>query len=164
MNTLRLYRIREDYVRYLHSLDKRVQYNKSTRPYVGTVLSINGHDYFVPMESPKDNHKNLKSNVHIYKIENGKYGILGFNNMIPAKKHHLIEFDIEKEPDIRYRNLLKNQLIACRRDEAEIFRRAQKTYDAVVRKKSPFFVGISCDFELLEKEYTKFYYKAEDCT
>ena len=86
MDNLRIYRIREGFVEYLHNIDNRVQFNKEERrPYVGIVLSMGGHDYFVPMESPKPNHAKLKNNIHIMKLKGGEYGLLGFNNMIPAK-------------------------------------------------------------------------------
>ncbi len=104
MEKLRIYRIRDGFIEFLHEKDHRVQFNKrERRPYIGVVLEINGHKYFVPMESPKPNHEKLKSNVHIMRIDGGKYGILGFNNMVPAKDFFLVPFDIEKEPDERYK-------------------------------------------------------------
>ena len=97
MEKLRIYRIRDGFIEFLHEKDHRVQFNKrERRPYIGVVLEINGHKYFVPMESPKPNHEKLKSNVHIMRIDGGKYGILGFNNMVPAKDFFLVPFDIEK--------------------------------------------------------------------
>jgi len=159
-NTLKLYKMRDGFVEFMHNVDSRVQFNKTERrPYVGVVLTIGEHDYFVPMESPKPNHRNMKSNIHIMKIEDGRYGILGFNNMIPAKKHYLIEFDIDKEPDEKYKRLLYNQLLFCNNHKQEIFARAKKTYDAVAVKRQPFFMKICCDFKKLEAEYTKYYYK-----
>lgn len=151
MENLRLYRITDHYVRYLHSRDSRVQYNKSTRrPYVGVVFSFAGFQYFVPMESPKPNHVNIKSGKHILKLESGTYGILGFNNMIPVHKDALIEFDIAKEPDAQYRSLLQHQVSVCNRIKADILNHAQRTYFDVVSGKNKFLVRISCDFKKLE--------------
>ena len=159
MEPLRIYRIRDGYIRYLYSIDNRVQYNKgSRRPYVGIVLEVEGHQYFVPMESPKPNHDKLKANIHIMKIDGGKYGQLGFNNMIPAKDEHLIRFDINEEPNEAYRELLLNQLMYCRAHKSEIYEHARKTYKAVEDGKS-FFTRICCDFKKLEREYTKYHYK-----
>ena len=104
------------------------------------------------MESPKPNHANMKSNVHLVKIEGGKYGLLGFNNMLPAKNEHLVEFDIDAESDPAYRELLKNQLRFCRSNSENICSHAAKTYEAVVSKKIPFFLKICCDFKRLEDE------------
>lgn len=159
MDNLRICKVKNGYVKYLNSIDSRVLHNKDRRPYVGIVLTIGTHQYFVPMESPKPNHQNVKSNVHIMWIEGGKYGLLGFNNMIPAKPHHLVEFDIEKETDTTYKELLRNQLAFLRAHKTDICEHAQKTYDKVTVEKVPFFIKICCDFNLLEQEYTKYYVK-----
>ena len=98
MESLRIYKIKNKYIRYLHSIDSKVQYNKSAkRPYVGVVFSFAGFKYFVPMESPKPNHSKIKSGKHILKLKNGEYGLLGFNNMIPVHKDALIRFDVSEE-------------------------------------------------------------------
>ena len=158
MAELKIYRIREDYIAHLHSVDNKVQYNKGAkRPYVGIVLSVHDHDYFVPMESPKPSHARLKSSVHIIKIEGGKYGLLGFNNMVPAKKRHLVDFDIDAEANPSYKALLKNQLRFCRNNRDRITSRAAKTYEAAVVKAQPFYLGICCDFRLLEQESRRFF-------
>lgn len=160
MEKLKIYRIREGYIEYLHTKDSRVQFNKGERrPYLGVVLEIGGHKYFVPMESPKPNHTKLKNNVHIMRIDGGKYGLLGFNNMIPAKEFFLIEFDIAKEPNEQYRNLLWNQLRFCNEHRREIYEHARKTYEGATVKKTPFLTKVCCNFELLEREYTKYYFK-----
>lgn len=140
MEKLRIYRIRDGYVAYLHGIDHRVQFNKGERrPYLGVVLEIGPHKYFVPMESPKPNHVNIKGGVHIMRIDGGKYGLLGFNNMIPAKDFFLVPFDIAGEPDEQYRNLLWNQLNFCNDHREEIREHARKTYDGVTAKRIPFY-------------------------
>ena len=165
MENLKIYKITDHYVRYLHSRDKKVQYNKEARrPYVGVVFSFGGYQYFVPMESPKKNHENIKSGKHILKLANGKYGLLGFNNMIPVHKDALVDFDIDKEPDEKYRALLQRQAAVCNRMKADILNHAQMTYFDVVKNKNKFLVGISCDFQELEKAckaYKKDYKKKE---
>lgn len=159
MESLRIYRVSDQYIRFLNSRDSKVQYNKGARrPYVGVVFSFAGYHYFVPMESPKPNHANIKSGKHIMKLDEGRYGLLGFNNMIPVHKDALIEFDINSEPDAKYRELLKRQASLCNRHKADILNHAQMTYFDVVNKKNKFLVGISCDFKKLEaacKSYKK---------
>ena len=161
MENLRIYRISDHYVRYLHSRDSKVQFNKgSRRPYVGVVLRVGGYKYFVPMESPRANHVNIKPGKHIIKLDGGKMGLLGFNNMIPVPKEALIEFDIAAEPDVKYRELLKRQASLCNRMKADILNQASATYYDVVNDKNKFLVGISCDFKTLEiasKKYKKDY-------
>lgn len=135
----------------------KVQYNKNAkRPYVGGVFRFAGFDYFVPMESPKPNHSKIKAEKHILKIKNGSYGLLGFNNMVPVHKDALIEFDIKKEKDIKYRNLLLHQMECCNRMKADIMNHAQMTYFDVVTNKNKFLVNISCDFKKLEKACKQF--------
>lgn len=152
MEALRIYKVNDGYIRYLHSRDNKVQYNKNAkRPYVGVVFLFGGYKYFVPMESPKPNHVNIKSGKHILKLKNGEYGILGFNNMIPVHKDALIEYDINSEPDEKYRRLLQRQIAVCNRMKADIINHAQMTYYEVVNKKNSFYMNISCDFKILEK-------------
>ncbi|WP_165449929.1 type III toxin-antitoxin system ToxN/AbiQ family toxin [Intestinimonas timonensis] len=80
MGKFRFYHIREGYVDYLHKIDNRVQLNKGQRrPYVGIVLSINGFDYYVPLESPKPNHVNIKSSGPVFK---NKCKALGFGTSL----------------------------------------------------------------------------------
>lgn len=159
MDNLKIYRISEQYIRFLWSRDKKVQYNKGTsRPYVGVVLHVGQYKYFVPMESPKPNHASIKSGKHILKLDNGRLGMLGFNNMVPVHSDALIEFDIDAEPDKKYRELLKNQAIICNKQKADIYNRASRTYYDVVNNKNEFLVRISCDFKNLEsacKSYKK---------
>lgn len=161
MDPLKLYKIDNGYIRYLHSRDRKVQYNKDARrPYVGVVFDFAGMKYFVPMESPKPNHKNIKSGKHILKIKNGEYGILGFNNMIPVHKDALINVDINAEKDEKYKRLLQRQILACNKMKADIYNHAQMTYFDVISNKNKFLVGISCDFKVLEKackQYKKDY-------
>lgn len=69
METLKIYRISDKYIRFLKSRDTRVQDNKNRRrPYVGVVLYVGEFRYFVPMESPKPNHAKIKAGKHIMKL------------------------------------------------------------------------------------------------
>ena len=152
VDNLRIYRISDQYIRFLSSRDKKVQYNKGNRrPYVGVVLLVGRYKYFVPMESPKPNHAKIKPGKHILKLDGGRLGLLGFNNMVPVHKDALIEFDIAAEPDEKYRELLRNQAVMCNKQKADIYSRASKTYYDVVNGKNDFLARISCDFKALER-------------
>lgn len=108
------------------------------------------------MESPKPNHANIKAGKHIIKLDGGKYGLLGFNNMVPVPKLALSEVNFDAEPDEKYRELLKRQAALCNRIKADILNHAQMTYFDVVQDKNKFLVRVSCDFKKLEeacKEY-----------
>ncbi|MCI9671927.1 MAG: type III toxin-antitoxin system ToxN/AbiQ family toxin [Lawsonibacter sp.] len=163
MDRLRFYHVREDYIEFLHKMDNRVQHNKGQRrPYVGIVLKIGSFDYYVPLESPKPNHVNLKSGGPVLKLDGGALGIMGFNNMIPVHKHQLLNFDILAEPDERYRALLLKQLDYCEKNRALIFARAQKTYEKAVAGNNPFYQKVCCNFKRLEACCGK--YRAKNTT
>jgi protein AbiQ len=156
MDKIRFYRVNLGYIKYLWDTDKKVQYNISQpseynerRPYLGIAIKINKYNYFAPLEHPRPNHKNLKSNVHIFKIKNGDYGLVAFNNMIPIDKNQLINFDFKNE-NVIYREILENQFRYCDDNKEKIFQQAVNTYDKVVNKKQEFFIKVCCDFKKLE--------------
>lgn len=152
MENFKLYRVSDQYIRFLRGADHRVQDNKDAkRPYVGVVLLVGQFRYFVPMESPKPNHANIKPGVHIMRIDNGRYGLLGFNNMIPIPNSALIPFDINSEPDPQYADLLRRQITFLNRHKADVMDHASKTYHQVTSGKNKFLLGISCNFKKLER-------------
>lgn len=157
MESLRIYRIEDKYINFLRSIDDRVQLNKNKRrPYVGIVLYVGDFKYFVPMESPKQNHSNIKSGKHILKLDNGKLGLLGFNNMIPIREEAIIAFDINQESDKKYAELLKRQASYINRNKADIYAHASSTYYSRVNGKNKFLNKICCDFKKLEKISKKY--------
>jgi protein AbiQ len=103
------------------------------------------------MESPKPNHARIKPGRHIMKLDNGRLGLLGFNNMIPIPDSALIRFDINAEPDKQYADLLRRQVSYINRNKASVLDHASATYYQVVTKKNQFLCSISCDFAKLEK-------------
>lgn len=164
MESLRIYRVTDHYVRFLHKTDSRVMYNKSERrPYVGIVLDVGSYQYFVPMESPKSNHTNLKKSTFIMPIAGGEYGILGFNNMIPIPRTAIIEFDIDAEPDAKYAELLRHQVRAINQNKDDVLHRAARTYRIETTSKAgTFYKRVCCDFKKLEaacKQYNPNYGK-----
>ena len=150
VSRFRFYHISEKYINFLHSIDHRVQLNKGERrPYIGIVLTINGLDYYVPLESPKPNHAALRSGV-IFKLDEGRLGIMGFNNMIPVRDVCLVEFDIQQEPDPRYRALLYKQLAFCDKSYDIICSRARSVYNKRVAGNVAHYDQVCCDFRNLE--------------
>ncbi len=119
--SMRFYHIKERFVSYLHQFDSKVAQNKNeSRPYVGIVLEIGSVKYYAPFSSPKDKHKKMKNGKDFRKINNGIYGAINFNNMIPVLDSALIEIDIENIADVKYRRLLQNQYNFIKKDEKEI--------------------------------------------
>ena len=157
MENLKLYRIEEKYINYLKSRDNRVQNNKDQkRPYVGILLIVSNYKYFVPMESPKNNHQNIKPGIHIMKLDNGNLGLLGFNNMIPVPDTALISFDINNETDVKYAELLRRQITYINKRKVDVFNRASKTYYKSTKGNNAFLSNICCDFKKLEKACDKY--------
>ena len=152
MQNLYICHISDAYINYLHTFDRRVPFNKGQRrPYIGIVLRVGSYQYFVPMESPKPNHAKIRSGKHLLKLSGGKLGLLGFNNMLPVPSAEVVPYDISIEPDIKYRNLLLNQLNCCNRQKADILDHAAQTYAAVISGGNSFLSKICCDFAALER-------------
>lgn len=111
MKNLKLYFIDTKYIKYLRTYDKKVAYNKvPNRPYVGVVYTYNNFNYFAPLSSPKPKHMRLKNTaIDIFKIDNGRLGVINLNNMIPTPKEVLTEaIPNVKEP--KYKSLLIDQI------------------------------------------------------
>lgn len=85
------------------------------------------------------------------KLDGGRLGLLGFNNMIPVPEGALISFDINAEPDTKYAELLRRQASFINRNKTTVLDHASKTYFAVVNKKKDFLLRICCDFKKLER-------------
>ncbi len=156
MNKLRLYKIDVNYIKYLYSFDNRIQFNpdmpdeySAKRPYLGVILKVENFNYFVPLEHPRPAHQKMKNNMFLFKIHNGKYGILGFNNMIPVKPEQIINFNINQENN-SYKQVLISQYHFCNKHIKEIEEAAMKTYSN--SRKNSFLRKICCNFKLLEEK------------
>lgn len=159
-NNFNLYYIKEEYIEYLRKFDSRVAYNKNqTRPYVGIVCIFKGQKYFVPMTSPKEKHISLNSNlVDIYKIDDGKLGILNINNMIPATTSVIQRIDFSKQ-EKSYAKLLSEQLIFLNKNKEDILFKISKFF--VLYDKNKLYENIrerTCDFHLLEEKCKEWEY------
>ena len=123
---MKFYHIKDDYITFLRQYDSKVSENKNqTRPYVGVVLEINSIKYYAPFSSPKTKHKKMKNGKDFRKINNGIYGAINFNNMIPVLDDVLIEIDIANIQDMKYRRLLQNQYNFIKADEKGILKTAE---------------------------------------
>ena len=157
---MKFYHIKEDFITYLRQFDTKVAENKNqTRPYVGIVLEVNSVKYYAPFSSPKPKHKKMKNGKDFRKINNGLYGAINFNNMIPVLDSALIEIDIANIADVKYRRLLQNQYNSIKADEKGILKTAENlrklifgaetnlsAHDKVIKQRC-------CDLVLLEEKY-----------
>ena len=152
------------YCDFLRKYDNKVPYNagsKELRPFIGVLFMVGKCEYFAPLSSPKVKHKKLKNTLDLMKIEDGVYGVVNFNNMIPVKKGNYIEFDLNKKPknkDEAFRlELLRNQLRWLTSNKKEIITKSKLLYNLYKSNKLPINVkNRCCNFPLLEiksKEY-----------
>ena len=99
----------------------------------------------------------MKNGKDFRKINNGLYGAINFNNMIPVLDSALIEIDIANIADVKYRRLLQNQYNSIKADEKGILKTAENlrklifdaetnlsAHDKVIKQRC-------CDLVLLEE-------------
>lgn len=151
-NRLYLCTIDDRYIQYLYQFDTKVLHNKNqSRKYVGVVLTVQNTSYFAPMASPKIKHIKMKKNqLDIFKIDDGKLGIINFNNMIPVPRQSIHHFDIDSIEDQKYQMLLRKQVNEIHINEADIVKKAQRLYNIVISNKQPKLNKRCCNFSLLE--------------
>ncbi len=167
MKRLRLYTIDADYLKYLFDVDDRVMYwegdtYKTDRKYIGVVLKINNFEYFAPLSSPKANDyiykkgvKQVKKNIiPIVRLVTDKGHLLGkikLSNMIPVKSEHITLYDIEGEPDKKYKSLIVKEMICIRKCKDEITKNALVLYNQKSKGyKNINYLNDTLDFKSLE--------------
>jgi len=160
---MRFYNIKDDYITFLRQYDMKIAENKhEARPYVGVVLEINGIYYYAPFTSPKPKHQKMKNGKDFRKINQGIYGAINFNNMIPVVSEALIEIDINNLEDEKYKNLLFNQLNYIRADKKQIEKTAAQlhtlllTADNELNKHDLQIKQRCCNIKLLEEKYLNY--------
>lgn len=158
--TLRIYKIDLDYIKHLHSQDDKVQYNSDytntqnqNRPYIGPILIKDGISFYAPLEHPRSVHTKLKESSYLIKIDGGKYGLIGINNMIPVPDDKLIDFDISKD---KHSKVLISQFVFCKKHIRELVRKANKVYVAQTNPDTAHTQYSSCNFIKLKNSAYKF--------
>ncbi len=160
---MRFYHIAEDYIDFLREYDGKVPMNKNgTRPYIGVLLIVEGLRYFAPLTSPKPKHLHMKNGKDFRKIGGGKYGAINLNNMIPVPEKALLEMDIDREPDVQYRNLLRHQQEAIRAEERALREAAKELRELILTERgrlSAYEQSVQercCNLGLLETIYFQY--------
>lgn len=167
---MRLISVSDSYIDYLRVVEKRVMDNKvgirkHTRKYLGVFLKVNNYNYFIPLSSPKkyDYVKNgviRKSNMFCSRMflndgNNHKhlYGKLMYKYMIPIPDNAIINYDVNKEKDLKYKDVVKNELVWISLHIGEIYEKSKKIYryqTNTLNLKDPRHQKI-LNFKLLEK-------------
>ena len=159
-NELLLVRIDKDYCDYLRKFDNKVPYNfkeKELRPFVGVLFKVNKCMYFAPLSSPKPKHLKLKTKLDLLKIDNGKLGVINFNNMLPVTNNNIIEIELntkgKNKKERMYLSLLKKQLFWLNRNNKRLFGRAKTLYTKYLNNTLTKNIrDRCCNFNLLEKK------------
>ncbi len=156
----KIVKIDAKYCNYLRNFDKKVSYNagiKKLRPFIGVLFKINDIEYFAPLSSPKEKHKKLKNSLDLIKINNAKYGVINFNNMIPVTKENYELFDLNKKTDDKDERLrivlMKKQLRWLNANKKLIYNKSKILYNLYKNNKLPLNIkDRCCNFLLLEEK------------
>lgn len=166
---MKLFTIDSNYIDYLKQFDKNVmnhfgdKYNK-TRKYIGILLEVNGFKYLAPLSSPKktdylEDGKIRNSIVSLIRIvyENRLLGTIKLSNMIPVFNEKVIEYYVlEKETDLKYKDLVFNELKFIYQNKELIIKNANKLYKQKLLNLDIGYIKNTINFKLLEekaKEY-----------
>ena len=157
---LKLAIINEKYVKFLSQAEPKVPYNsgnKKGRPFIGIIFDIENSHYFAPLSSPKEKHKYMPNNLDFLKIDNGKSGVINFNNMIPVLESEIFIIEIDKIEDKKYKKLLLEQLQWCLDNSKKIKKHAEKLRERSLKNRLPNRIkSRCCDFSLLEEQLEKY--------
>ncbi|CAL7897849.1 type III toxin-antitoxin system ToxN/AbiQ family toxin [Fusobacterium necrophorum] len=168
MPVIRLYEIDNDYIDYLRQFDSKVlnhsgiTYSK-TRKYLGVLLDINNCKYLAPLSSPEPksdyiNGQIRKSIIPIIRIvklgtSNILLGKIKLSNMIPIYDMSVLSYyDINKEQDLKYKNLVIDELRFIYANKNLILKNANKLYQQKIKNMSMGYVQATVDFILLEQK------------
>ena len=141
---MKLYSISDDYIEYLRKAFPRVYSNKianrkHTRKYLGVVFKLNDFNYYIPLSSPKDAHDYITLNgkkvirkdsiIVIRMVVKGTLkGTLQIGTMIPVPDKALIQYNLQDEQDISYKELVQDEIIFIRKNTNRIIKTAKLLY------------------------------------
>lgn len=158
---MKFYYIKDDYIKFLRTYDSKVMDNKNqNRPYIGTIIEVNGISYFAPLSSPKNKHLFMKEVFDIFKLDDGKLGVINLNNMIPVNSENLIDLIVDEIKDEPYRNLLIKQIIFINKNETKIQNKAMRLRSIILSTDNNInyrnIRNRSCNLSLLENIYQNY--------
>ncbi len=157
---MNIYKADIEYCNYLHYYEPKIPYvenEKENRPFVGTLLCVNGKNFFAPLTSPKPKHLSMKNTQDFLKIDEGRLGGINLNNMMPIPKRYLHVIKITKIKDIKYKKMLFMQMEWIEKNKVRINNRAKNLYYLVNEKKAEEkLIQRCCNFKLLEAKCQEF--------
>ena len=122
-----------------------------SRPYVGIVYTYNNNNYFAPLSSPKPKYQKMKKTaIDIWLIDEGKLGVINFNNMIPCPIEELTEL-LPTVKEEKYKKLLENQISSINKDRELLLKKITRFHQQYNKKTLYENVLLRCcNFRLLE--------------
>ena len=103
-----------------------------TRKYLGAVIEIDSHKYYIPLSSPKDKLDYImmdgkktirKDSLIVMRIVSGSgenaelKGTLQIGTMIPVPDEAIELYDVDSETDKAYKDLVTEEIIYIRKHE-----------------------------------------------
>ncbi len=143
---LALYTVSDKYIDYLRNAvpivyDSHKEDRVHERKYIGIVIQIGEFSYFAPLSSPKpkdympDGKTIRRSSLTILRIvryaKEKQYllGTVRLSNMIPVPASEICPYDIHLEADMRYRDVVTNELYWIEHNDTQIIRAAKRVYN-----------------------------------
>lgn len=151
MQSIKIYEIKTEYIKYLSQYQKHIFYDEGSRKYIGILLNINGFRYFAPLSSFKQKHLKMPLSVDLIKIKD--YAVININNMIPVPNGQYMLVDVNGIKDPHYKYLLQAEIREINRQKNRIFKNAEIVYNHKLRNgnTTPLSKRTN-DFILLEKK------------
>lgn len=169
---MKFYIVKNEYIDYLKKFDEQVKNYKGekytkNRTYIGIILEINDCKYLAPLSSPKKTDYNedgsiRKSIVPIIRMlgnrEDDFLGTIKLSAMIPVFNNEvIIEYDLDNEKDVLYKNLLLKQLEFININKELIIKNADKLYKQKIKNMKIGYLKSTVDFKLLEEKSKLFF-------
>jgi protein AbiQ len=156
---MRFYTIAPEYTDFLQKIDARVPNHAGLgyvqkRPYIGVVLTVDGHDFLAPMSSPKPWHDQVKtSDKRFFKVRHSQHaqqslGVISLCYMLPVVPQSCTMIDFGM-CNLKYVDLLQAQFDFIKPNKDNITEKANKLFDAVVNKKQSYLTSKCCNFQNL---------------
>lgn len=172
---MKLYSVSSEYINYLRESFPRVYSNKDkisvhTRKYLGVVLEINTYKYYIPLSSPKPKHDYIiindnkivrKDSLIVMRIVSGigenkiLKGTLQIGTMIPVPETEISLYNIKQENDLKYKELITEEIAYIRKNEHRIIKNANVLYSKRKSNDKSKIVQNCLDFLALEEACDK---------
>lgn len=154
MDHIKIYEIDAKYIDYLLPSAPHLFRNKrpgqhNERKYIGIVLTVNNFDYFAPLSSFKEKHRNMRETLDFIKIKT--YAVINLNNMFPVPIEECTYVNIAGIRDEKYRALLLAEYRQIKAIETKIRKNALTLYRLKQKDGNSTALAKRCnDFALLE--------------